>query len=112
MSVTAKTLINAKYAANSNTIEYTVPASTRTIIDKFTATNGDSSSRTVTVYLVPSSDSTADSNRIVKEKSINAGVTSDLTELQNQILSAGDKIVVAASVASTIVVRASGREVT
>lgn len=111
MSVTAKTLVNAAFAANSDTIVYTVPTGLRTIIDKFTATNTDGSSQTLNVNLIPSSGSVGDSNLIMDATSIATLATKDFTELQNQILSAGDKISVNASVASKIVVRASGREI-
>lgn len=111
MSVTAKALVQAKFAAASASSEYTVPVSTRTIIDKFTATNVDASSRTLTVYLVASGGTAGTSNQIVS-KSIAAGATADVTELQNQILATGDVISVLASAASTIVIRVSGREVT
>lgn len=111
MSVTAKALIEAKYAATSATTEYTAPVSTRTIIDKFTATNTDASAVTLTVYLVPSGGTAGGSNIIISAKSIATGVTSDLTELQNQILNAGDFISVLASTGSKMVIRASGREV-
>lgn len=112
MSVEAKTLIPSKYAADSASGEYTVPAGKRTIIDKFTATNTDSGAVTVTVHLVPDGGSTGNSNMIIKAKSVAAGATEDLTALQNQILSAGDAIVVLAGSASKMVIRASGREVT
>lgn len=112
MSVTAKVLINSKYAANSTTTEYTVPSSTRTIIDKFTATNQDASARTLSVYIVPSGGSAGASNLIIKDLSLNAGETKALSELQNQILAVGDFVACVASAASQVVIRMSGREVT
>jgi len=112
MSVTAKPLINSKYAAASTTTEYTVPALNRTIIDKFTVTNQDGSSRTVSIYLIPSAETAGDSNLIVNALSISAGSVVNIPELQNQILTSGDKIACLASVASMVVIRASGREVT
>jgi hypothetical protein len=112
MSVTAKVLIQSKYAANTNTTEYTAPALTRTIIDKFTATNNDASARTISIYIVPSAGSADGSNRIIKDLSIAAGVTADISEMQNQILATGDFVVCAASVTSQVTIRMSGREVT
>lgn len=112
MSVAAKCLINSKYAANSVATEYTAPASTRVIVDKFTATNIDSSSRTLSVYLVPSGDSASDANLVLDSVSIAANTCRDCTELKNQILNAGDTIQVLASASSNINIRASGREVT
>ena len=112
MSVTAKCLINAKYAAGSATTEYTVASNTRTIIDKFTATNTDASDRTITVYIVPTGQTAGAQYTVTSAYSITAGASVDLTEMKNQILNAGDFISVAASVASKVVIRASGREVT
>lgn len=112
MSVTAKTLIESKYAANSATTEYTCPADTHTIIDKFTACNDDSGAVTLTVYLVPSGGTAGASNQMVKAYSLAAGANKDFTELQNQILNAGDFISIVASAASKVAVRGSGREVT
>lgn len=112
MTVTAKVLINSKYGSVSDSTEYTAPANTRTIIDKFTATNTDAGSQTITVRIVPSGAIAGASHNIISSKTIATGVTADLSELQNQILAAGDFINVQTSVSSKIVIRASGREVT
>lgn len=112
MSVTAKPLINSKFASNSNTTEYTTPSLTRTIIDKFTATNITAGAVTLSIYIVPSAGSAGTSNQIIKDVSIAAGATTDFSSLQNQILATGDFISVAASAVSSITIRASGREVT
>lgn len=111
MSITAKALVGTKYASGSVTLEYTVPSSTRTIIDKFTATNTDSSARTLTVHIVPLADSQGAQHTVVKAKSIAADETFDFTSIQNQILNAGDKFYVTASVGSVVTIRLSGREV-
>lgn len=111
MSVTAKCLIQSKYAANSATTEYTTPDNTRTIIDKFTATNHDAGAQTISVHLIPFGGATSDNNLIVKAKSMNAGETLELTDLKNHILNAGDIISVFGSTANKITIRASGREV-
>ena len=112
MAVTAMPLIDAKYAVDSTTTEYTVPTGKRTIIDKFTATNVDGSSRTISVYLIPSGDTASASNQIIKDLSISAGATDDIEELKNQVLATGDKIAVSASAASVVTIRVSGRECT
>lgn len=109
-TVTPKGLVDAAYASNSDTVVYTVPAATTTIIDKFTATNTDGSSQTLNVNIIPSGGSVGASNLILDAVSIATLVCRDCSELQNQILNAGDKISVKASIASKIVIRASGRE--
>jgi hypothetical protein len=109
--VTAKALIDAQYANTSATTQYTAPAATRAIIDKFTVTNTDASARTITVNIVPNGQSATGSNTITSALSVAAGASVELAELKNHILSAGDAVSVLASVASKVVIRMSGREI-
>lgn len=111
MTITAKPLINAKYAAFSSTAEYTVPTATKTIIDKFTVTNTDSGAVTVTIRIVPSGETEGNQHQIIKDLSTAASATTDISSMQNQVLSAGDKVFVVASLANKLVLRMSGREV-
>lgn len=111
MTVTAKPIITSKYAAATDTTEYTVGTGTRTIIDKFTGYNADASSRTLTVNLVPNGSSAATANVLVV-KTIAAGVTETFPEVCGHVLEAGGFISVVASAASVVSIRASGREVT
>ena len=103
-------LVPSVYALNSQTTMYAVPAGTTTIIDKFTATNNDSGAHTLSVNLVPSGSSAGATNLIIDAISVGASTCLDITELQNQILAAGDIISVVASSSSNIVIRASGRQ--
>lgn len=111
LAITPKCLAESQYALNSASSVYTAPTATVTIIDKFTATNTTSSAATITVYLVPTGNSAGTSNAIVSALSIGGNTVTDLTQLQNQILNAGDFISVVSNTSSAIVVRASGREV-
>lgn len=113
MTVTAKMLANAQFATTAGVTLYTVPAGTRTIIDKLTATNTDSGgAQTVTINIVPSGQGIGAANQITSAKSIAASTAADLSENQNQILAAGDSVVASAGVNGKIVVRLSGREIT
>ncbi len=112
MSVQASVLIHPVYAPASDTTVYTSPADTTTIIDKFTATNTDSSARTLSVNIVPSGGTLDAENLIIKDVSIGIGETMDFTTLQNHILGDGDQISVIASDASKVVIRSSGRKIT
>jgi len=112
MTVTAKCLDQASYVPNSDTLLYTVPASTKAIIDKMSATNTDVGSQTITVYIVPSGQVVGAEYTITSAQSIGAGASVDLTEMKNQILESGDKVYAVASVASKVVSRISGREIT
>lgn len=111
MTVTARPLINSKYASNAGTQEYLCAnALISAIIDKFTAFNNNGSAVTLSIHIIPSGGSSGNSNLLVN-KSVTAGASLDVTELQNQILGPGDSIFVSASVGSQLTIRASGREV-
>lgn len=111
MSITAKTLIAAKQAESSQTTQYTVAASTRTIIDKFTATNTSAGAVTLSVNLVTAADTAGDQNLIVKTKSLAAGETYTFPEVVGHVLDASGFISTIAGAATSITIRASGREI-
>jgi hypothetical protein len=111
MTVTAKTLVPAKFVETAQTTQYTATNVTA-IIDKFTATNISGSSATISVNLVTASFSASSSNLIVKDKLLAASETYIFPELVGQILGSGAFISTTASTASAINMRVSGREVT
>lgn len=110
MTVTAKVLIAAKTAENSQTTQYTATGVTA-IIDKFTATNYDTVARTISVNLVTSADTAGNQNLIVKTKTLQAGETYTFPEIVGHVLAPSGFISTIASAASAINIRASGREV-
>lgn len=107
MTVTAKCLLEAKYAEAVQTTHYTAPASTRTIIDKFTGYSP--AGGTLTVNLVASGAAAAASN-IKVVKTLAANETYTFPEMVGQVLNAGDFVSALAGGASTVVIRISGRE--
>lgn len=109
MTVNARPLFTSAYAANSETTVYTATG-VRTIIDKFTGYNGTAGAVTLTVKLIASGGSAGASN-IVVLKSLSAGETYTFPEVVGHVLEAGGFISVVASAATSIVIRASGREV-
>jgi hypothetical protein len=109
MSVTAKPLFTAKYAANAETTEYTAPAGVRTMVDKFVGYNGTAGAVSLTVKLVPSGG-TAGASHILIVKSIPAGETYTFPEIVGNYLEPGGFISVVAGAGTSIVIRASGRE--
>lgn len=111
MAVTAKVLIAAKNAENAQTTQYTATGVT-TIIDKFTATNYSAGVVTLSVNLVTSADTAGNQNLIVKTKSLQAGETYTFPEIVGQILDPGGFISTVASAATSVNIRAAGREVT
>lgn len=108
MTTTAAVLIPSIVAVASDTTQYT-SASVTTIIDKFTATNYDTVSRTITVNLVPSGGSASTTNQVVRTKTLQAGETYTFPELVGHVLDKGGFISTIASNATGINIRASGR---
>lgn len=111
MAVTLKLLVARKHAENAQTAQYTVPAGTKAVIDKFTATNTSANVATLSVNLVPSAGAAASSNLVLQSRSIAPGETYTCPELVGQVLEAGGFISTLASAAASIAISVSGREV-
>lgn len=111
MSVLVKTLIPAKQAENAQTTQYTA-INCKTIIDKFTATNTSAGNVTFDVNIVTSGGSAGVSNLIVDTRSIAPDETYTFPELVGQVLESGGFISTIASAATSLTIRASGREIT
>jgi len=111
MTVTAKVLIPAKIAEASQTTQYTATNVT-TIIDKFTATNYSASAATISVNLVTSGGSAGNDNLVTKTKSLQPAEVYTFPEIVGQILAPSGFISTIAGTATSINIRASGREVT
>jgi hypothetical protein len=111
MTVTVRVLIPAKQAENSQTTQYTA-SNVRAVIDKFTATNTTTSNVTLSVNLVTSGGSASAANLIVDARTIAPDETYTFPELVGQVLEAGGFISTIASAATSLTIRASGREIT
>ncbi len=111
MTVTAKNLVEGSIIPNADTVVYTAPANTTTIIDKVTTANYDVTSRVVTISIVASGASVGDAYYIAK-RTLAAKETYIWPEVVGQILNAGDFVSVIASNATGINLRMSGREIT
>jgi 3-deoxy-D-manno-octulosonic acid (KDO) 8-phosphate synthase len=111
MTVTVKVLIPAKQAENLQTTQYTA-TNAKAIIDKFTATNTSAGNVTLSVNLVTSGGSAGVSNLVVDARSIAPDETYTFPELVGQVLDAGGFISTIASAATSLTIRASGREIT
>jgi hypothetical protein len=109
MTVTPKCLLESKYAENAQTTQYTAPASTRVLIDKFTAYS--LAGTTLAVNIVASGGSAGASN-VKANKTLAANETYSFPELVGQILNPGDFISTLPGGATAVVIRISGREVT
>jgi hypothetical protein len=111
MAVTVKNIIPAKQAENSQTTQYTATGC-RTIIDKFTVTNTSAGNVTLAVNLVAAAGSAGVSNLILSAKNIVPGETYLCPELVGQVLEPGGFISTLAGAATSLTIRASGREIT
>lgn len=111
MTVTAKVLIPPKQAENSQTTQYTA-TNCKAIIDKFTGTNTTAGNVTLSVNIVTASGSASSSNLIVSARSIAPNETYTFPELIGQVLDISGFISTIASAATSITIRASGREIT
>jgi hypothetical protein len=111
MTVTIKVLIPAKQAESSQTTQYTA-VNCKTIIDKFTVTNTTAGNVTISVNLVTSGGSPGASNLIVDTRSIAPDECYTMPELVGQALESGGFISTIASAATSLTIRASGREIT
>jgi len=111
MAVTVKVLIPAKQAENAQTTQYTA-VNAKAIIDKFTVTNTTAGNLTFSCNLVTSGGSADASNLIIDATSIAADATYTCPELVGQVLESGGFISTIASAATSLTIRASGREIT
>ena len=110
MTVTVKVLIPAKQAEGTQTTQYTA-TNCKTIIDKFTATNTTAGNVTISVNLVTSGVA-ATSNLIVDTRSLAPDETYTFPELVGQVLEPSGFISTIASAATSLTIRANGREIT
>lgn len=110
MTVTVKVLVPAKIAEATQVTQYTSTGVT-TIIDKFTATNYSAVPATISVNLVTLAGSSGDLNLITKTKTLQASEVYTFPEIVGQVLGIGDFISTIAGTATSINIRASGRQV-
>lgn len=110
MSVTAKPLVVAGYAASSETTIYTSTGA-RAILDKFTIYNSDTAPVSYVVKLVPTGG-TAGGSHVIVNKTVAPGETYTLPEIIGHVLENGGFISEIAGTASKLVRRVSGREIT
>lgn len=111
MTVTVKVLIPAKQAEATQTTQYTA-TNCKTIIDKFTVTNTTAGNVTFSVNLVTSGGSAGASNLILDTRSIAPDECYTCPELVGQALEPSGFISTIASAATSLTIRASGREIT
>lgn len=110
MTVTAKCAVEAKYMEAVEATQYTAPV--RCIIDKCTVTPPTGAASAFTMRIVPSGGTAGASNIIIQPKTLTSSdPTYTCPEMVGQILNAGDFISTLGTVASSLVLRISVREI-
>ena len=110
MTVTTKPLINSKEMEAAQTTQYTAVNCTA-IIDKFTATNTSASNAVISVNLVSTGGTAGATNLIVDNRAIAPDETYTFPELVGQVL-ANAGFISTTGTATSLTIRASGREIT
>lgn len=111
MTVVVKVLIPAKQAETAQTTQYTA-TNVKAIIDKFTVTNTSASNATFSCNLVTVVGTANAANLIIDARTIVPDETYTCPELVGQALDSGGFISTLASAATSLTIRASGREIT
>lgn len=111
MSTAQKVLIGSKFAEPDNTVQYTANGVTA-VIDKLTVTNNGAAPATITINLVTNLGAASTANRIINARSIEVGECYTCPEIVGHVLVDADYISTTASAATTLTIRASGREIT
>ena len=110
MAVIVKVLVGPLQMQNAQTTQYTA-TNVRTIIDKATVTNTDTSNRTFSVNLVNSGGSAGNANLVIDTKTVVPDETYLCPELVGQVIEPGGFISTIASAATALTIRVSGREI-
>ena len=111
MAVTVRNIIPRKQAAATFETQYTA-SNKKTVIDKFTVTNTDTSVHVISIFLVASGDSPGGDNCVLNEKSIAVNETYTCPEIIGQVLENNGYISTYADSAAVLTLSASGREIT
>jgi hypothetical protein len=111
MTVTSKVLIPAKQAENAQTTQYTA-VNVIALIDKFSVTNTSAVNVLFSCNILAIGGIPGDANLILKARAIAPNETYTCPELVGQVLEPGGFISTLAGAASSLTIRASGREIT
>jgi hypothetical protein len=111
MAVTVKNIIPPKQAEATQVTQYTA-INCKTIIDKFTVTNTNTSNIVFSANLVPAGGTAGASNLILKTRTIVPTETYQCPELVGQVLEPEGFISTLSSAATSLTITASGREIT
>jgi hypothetical protein len=111
MSTIVRLLIPPKQAEATQKTQYVVPDLSKVVIDKFTATNTSNNNAIISINLIPFNETASNSNAITYSRSIAPKETYTFPELIGQVITSKGYISTIASVANSLTITASGREI-
>ena len=111
MAIQIINIIPRKQAENTQTAQYT-STNSKTLIDKFTATNTSANNVDISVNLVANGETASDANLVVDTRTLAPQETYTFPELVGQLLESGGFISTLASAATSITISATGRVIT
>jgi hypothetical protein len=109
VATTYKALIPAKEAEGTTTKQYTAQNCTA-IIDQFSVVNRTAGTVNLSVYLVTGGTTAGVGNLVYSNFAVVAGATVELVALKAQVIQSTGFISTIASVANSLTIRCSGRE--
>ncbi len=111
MASITKVLVASKQLESTQTTQYTA-TNCRAVVISASIGNTDTVNRTVTVNIVTSGGSAANSNKMIINKTIVPGETYLCPELIGRVLDPGDFISTIASAAASLTFKVDGQEIT
>jgi IMP cyclohydrolase len=111
MAITLTNMIPAKFAEITQTEQYRANGLTA-VIDSFLIVNNGSTTATISCHIVPDSGTASASNRVLFDRQLSPNESYSCPELAGKIIDVDSFISTIASVASTITITATGREIT
>lgn len=110
MATTTTVFVGSKYLENVQTDQY-IAVGVKAIIDSVTITNSSTNGANVTFQIVPVSGSASSSNVMVSNHYLSPGESYSCPELVGHVLRPNEKLSGICTVASAVVLRVSGREI-
>lgn len=110
MTTTVKNIISSKQIEATQTTQYTSTGG-KAIIDSFVAVNVSAARKSFSVNIVTSGGTPSASNLFIDDKELSSGESYTCPELVGQYLESGDYVSAIADDATSITIRASGREI-
>ena len=111
MTSTAKALVRSKYAEATQTTQYTA-VNCKTIVDKFTVSNGTAGNVIININMVPPAGTARGSNLTIPNKTIAPNQCYSFPELVGKLIEPNGFISTIAGAATPLVIEVNGHEIT